>query len=75
MPCGPLAGPDGESPGVRTHEQDWKLPDISRSGEPPSVACALSGNQGEGLRWFPSHPFPTPNHTPPSSPAPLGVLL
>lgn len=69
MPCGPLAGPDGEGPGVRTHKQDWKPLGIS---DPPSVACAPGGSKGEGLRWFPSHPFPTPKHTPPSSPAPEG---
>lgn len=72
MPCGPLAGPDGESPSVRTHKQDWKPLGVSRSGDPLSVACAPSSSKGEGLRWFPSHPFPTPNHTPPSSPAHWG---
>lgn len=54
---------------MRTHKQDWKPLGIS---DPPSVAYAPGGSKGEGLRWFPSYPFPTPNHTPPSSPAPEG---
>lgn len=66
------------SPAVRAYKQDWKPLGISRSSDPPSVACAPGGSKSQDFRCFHSHLFLMPDlpaALPPGSPASAPTAL
>lgn len=63
------------SPAVRAYKQDWKPLGISRSSDPPSVACAPGGSKSQDFRCFHSHLLLMPDLPSSQQPCPRGALL